>query len=155
VLAALRAQLAATNGTIFGNDNAWSSMNPNIVSDQVIYQKIPDNGIFMLPLWLGFYGAITLVDIGTYNDLQSDRKNSVTIAVLLLWVFAFFVSVFCMNLCTRPLAPPPPPPHACAASTCRLRCLRACAASTCGARAAAHASVRASEPTLASTVLAG
>jgi len=96
--------LAATNGTIFGNDNAWSSMNPNIVSDQVIYQKIPDNGIFMLPLWLGFYGAITLVDIGTYNDLQSDRKNSVTIAVLLLWVFAFFVSVFCMNLLIAKMA---------------------------------------------------
>ena len=89
---------AAGNVTYPGGPFVNPSSYGQILKSTVFWAEQRDNLNFLYPLWIGLYGSITLLDMGTYMELASDPMNDTSIAAFLLWIFAFFVSVFCMNL---------------------------------------------------------
>ena len=58
----------------------------------------------MSPWFIGFYASITLMDIGMFEGLASERENETTLAAVLLLIFVFFVTVFCINLLIAKMA---------------------------------------------------
>ena len=66
--------------------------------------RFSTNDLFLMPLFLGLYAFLTLLDIGMYDDLALSPENEVSVAAFCLLLFSLFVTVFCMNLLIAKMA---------------------------------------------------
>jgi hypothetical protein len=65
---------------------------------------IDTNNVFLMPIFLGAYVLLGLLDIGLYDELAGFTENEVSMAALCLLLFSLFVTVFCMNLLIAKMA---------------------------------------------------
>ena len=64
-------ELGPVTGPVVSSNSITAAHMNSVTSQTTLARDWGDNGLFLLPLWLGFYGSITLVDVGTYSDLQA------------------------------------------------------------------------------------
>ena len=92
-------EFASVNGTIFPDG---PFVNPETLGTVNSYQTVFDapetNHFFMHPFFIGLYATITLMDVGLYQDQADSSENNTTVAAFVLFFFALFICVFCMNL---------------------------------------------------------
>ena len=76
----------------------------NFTNTSRISSSLDERRIFMHPLFHGAYAILGLLDIGLYEGYAERASNESSLAALLLVLFTFFVSVFCMNLLIAKMA---------------------------------------------------